>query len=142
MLTEDQVVLATCEWLCVQGWKIESRRLGTSKRDDIVAGCSTGERLAIECKGATSPKTDDIFSGHYAWQATSGAIFNCLRAIENNRNYQMIAIAIPNTELYQNLLVGMRPFCIRNKLFVFWVESYGVSTVWQPGNRFKPTPFR
>jgi hypothetical protein len=139
MLNEDGVVRVTCSWLESQGWHVDSRCFGTSKGDDIAASNKSGEHLLVECKGSVSPKTGNPFSGNYAWRATSGAVFNCLRAIETRGNFQLVAMAIPNISLYRNLLGDMQQFCLRNKLYVFWVSQDGVADVWQPNNSFQPT---
>lgn len=139
MLKEDCVVLITCDWLASQGWHIDSRRLGTSKGDDIVARDSSGKILLVECKGSVSPRTGSEFSGNYLWRSAAGAIFNCLRAIEQDKDSASIAIALPNVSAYQGLLRDMQDFFIRNNLLVFWVEPDGVVSVWQAGDSFKLT---
>ncbi|WP_447584749.1 hypothetical protein [Pseudoxanthomonas mexicana] len=142
MLTEDSVVLITCDWLISQGWHIHSHCLGTSKGDDIVAKDVSGKTLLVECKGSVSPRTGSEFSGTYLWRSTSGALFNCLRAIERDKVSASIAIALPNVGSYQGLLGDMQDFFIRNNLLVFWVEPAGVVSVWQAGNSFKPVQLR
>ena len=114
MLTEDSVVLITCDWLISQGWHIHSHCLGTSKGDDIVAKDVSGKTLLVECKGSVSPRTGSEFSGTYLWRSTSGALFNCLRAIERDKVSASIAIALPNVGSYQGLLGDMQDFFIRN----------------------------
>ena len=142
MLTEDSVVLITCDWLISQGWHIHSHCLGTSKGDDIVAKDVSGKTLLVECKGSVSPRTGSEFSGTYLWRSTSGALFNCLRAIERDKVSASIAIALPNVGSYQGLLGDMQDFFIRNNLLVFWVEPAGVVSVWQAGYSFKPVQLR
>lgn len=137
MLTEDSVVHITCDWLISLGWHINSRRLGTSKGDDIVAEDKLGHTLLVECKGAISPRTGNEFTNNYLWRSVSGATFNSLRAAERNKGQAMLAIALPRTKSYQHLLGDMKAFFVRNSIVIFWLEQDGVIEVWQSGNSFK-----
>lgn len=140
MFTEDQVVLRTCDWLRAQGCEIKSHCLGTAKGDDIVATLPSGERLLVECKGAMSPRSGEGFSGHYAWSMSAGALFNTIRAIEQSNDKTLFALALPFVDTYRTLFVSLRSFCVRNRIYIFWLTEAGVIDVWQsePNKLFQP----
>ena len=131
MLTENQVVDTTCLWLEQQGWEIESRCHDTSQGDDILAS-SSGTEIAVECKGAISPKTMLPFHSSYIWRSISGALFNTIRNIERPRSGRIDAMALPNTQEFRAMTNILQEFCERNNVYVFWVVPEGVAEVWQP----------
>ena len=130
MLTEDSVVLIVCDWLVSQGWVIQSRCLGTSKGDDIVAFDQSKAVIRVECKGSLSPRTGIEFTSNDCWQRASGAVFNYLRESEMQDWGDMLAIALPRTQHYQNLIEPLKGLLSRNHLAVIWVEPGGVVDVW------------
>lgn len=140
MLTEDQVVQNTCAWLETQDCQINSFCLGNARGDDIVATLPNRETLLVECKGAKSPRSGTAFSGHYAWSMSAGALFNTIRAIEQNPN-TIFALALPSVESYRSLFESLRSFCERNRIYVFWLTEAGVVEVWQQecNKRFQVT---
>lgn len=134
MLTEDEVVRKTCAWLEAQNCHINSFCLGTARGDDIIATMPSGERLLVECKGAKSPRSGNTFSGHYAWSMSAGALFNTIRAVEQDQS-TLFALALPLVESYRSLFSNLRAFCERNRIYVFWLTELGVVEVWQPESK-------
>lgn len=136
MLTENQVVDVTCAWLQNQGWEIESFRHGTSQGHDIFATKPVGQSLAVECKGAKSPKSGKPFGSQYLWTCVSSAFFSTARNVARHSPGQLYAMALPSTVDYRERVDGLKAFCERNGVYVFWVEVHGVTEVWQSETLF------
>jgi hypothetical protein len=128
-------------WLESQGCVVDHKRLGTAKGDDIDARTPTGQRLLIECKGAISPRSGEPFDYNYIWKAVSGALFNTVRAVEEQADNQLSVMAFPNVKHYREFMEPLSLFCERNNIHVFWVEPSGVVEVWS-SNGVIPQPER
>lgn len=130
MPTENKIVALTCEWLKSQGCNILSTCEGTAKGDDIVAQMPDDSKIYVECKGSTSPRSGQEFSGHYIWSSSAGALFNTIRDIEGKYRAGIFAIALPVS--HRSLWSDLRPFCERNNLYMLWLDESGNVEVWQP----------
>ena len=118
LMTEDEVVLATCSWLTQKGYCIKNRCLGTQKGDDIHAH-KDGRDLFVECKGSVSKAGRHLKH----WQNISGALFNAVRDSVTNRPNDQHSIAIPDTMEYRELIGDLRDFFTRENLSVLWVSG-------------------
>lgn len=139
MLTEDEVVKLTSDWLKARGWTITKLCFGTAKGDDIEAEDQAHRRLCIECKGSISPKKQE-FSGNYVWRQCGGALLNTIRAIESPNQDKLFGIALPATKDYLFFFQDLGDFCKRNSIFVFWISTESndkiAVDVWEPFKLF------
>lgn len=87
---------------------------------------SSGRRLAVECKGETYGANQ----WDTAWRNAAEGIIKVLRATERRRTSDDFALALPDTRNYQKRLDGLKEFCARQHITVFWVGRKGRVIEW------------
>lgn len=111
MLTEDDVVLAVCDWLTNTGWTILSRALATERGDDVVARNHT-RTLRVEAKGGGSSKEG---TRRYGKEFTLGqcqinVAMATLRAMKvASARTDVAAVAFPDTANYRRVVEPVLP---------------------------------
>lgn len=127
MMTEDEVKRAIKRYLLGRGFANVRARFGTAKGIDVEGvDPSSGKRLAVECKG----ETNAVNQWDTAWRNAAQAMFYALRATERRANSDAIALAFPKTQDYRRRMKGLRKFCARQRITVFWVGKRGQVVPW------------
>lgn len=125
MLTEGQVVEATCRELRGRGYAIVSTASVTRHGHDIVAE-KEGRNLFIEAKGAGSSKQG---TARYGSQFNSGQVFDhvakavlkALRVVSSGTG--RAGIALPDNEAHHREVDQVSSALNRSGIAVFWVQE-------------------
>ena len=127
MITEDYVKETMAEWLKQQGYTDVKARMGTANGIDVEGvNPSSGTRLSIECKGESNAKNQ----WDNAWRNLSHAFFNLIKDSENPDNKDDIGLAVPDTEDYRRRMDGLKPFCKKQGITLYWVSASGEVDCW------------
>lgn len=127
MISEDYVKMTMADWLKRQGYIDVVSRMGRANGIDVEGkDPASGVRLAIECKGENNAKNQ----WDNAWRNLSHALFNLIKDTEDPDNHDDIALAIPDTNDYRKRMDGLRAFCERQGITVYWVSASGEVDSW------------
>ena len=127
MISEDRVKKAMAAWLESKDYECIKCRLATAKGIDVEGINPTSQkRIAIECKGESNAKNQ----WDNAWRNVAHALFNLIKDSEDQNNKDEVAMALPDTEDYRKRMEGLRAFCKRQGIAVFWVASNDTVSTW------------
>ncbi|GHB27953.1 hypothetical protein [Salinicola rhizosphaerae] len=114
-------------WLTTNGYQCESKRLGTRSEIDLEAKHSfERRRLIIDCRGEF-----DRTASHDAWAELSQAFFYLIRDSEDPDDPTHVSMALPDTTDFRRRMAGMKAFCERQGITIFWINETGSIRQWQ-----------
>lgn len=126
IISQDDVVSAMVTWLSANGYQCGSKRLGTRYEIDLEATRPFGqERLLVDCRGETGSRT-----GQDAWVEITQAFFYLIRDSENTDDRTQVSMALPDTTEFRRRMAGMKEFCLRQGIRIFWVGANGYIRQW------------
>ncbi len=139
-LNENDVVAAVCDYLESHGYTIHSTCTTKQTGEDIVASnASTGERLSVEAKGATSARERSARFGQPFDSAqirvhVSEAVFKAVQVLSAATEGEPVTagIALPATSYHQSMVGLVMPILERLGVRLFWVLSDGSVTTGSP----------
>ena len=134
MLTENDIVNILSDHLEAEGYMIVQSLNTIEKGIDIIAK-RNGRTLYIEAKGETSSKSHTNrfgkpFSKNQIKSHVSKAILTSMKILTSKSDGQNIevAIALPETEMHQDLIDDIHLALKKLGIIVFWVNQ---DTVWR-----------
>lgn len=125
-ITHDHVVQAMSNWLSTNGYRCEGNRLGTRSEIDLEANLVFGQkRLIVDCRGEADDQT-----GHDPWAEITQAFFYLIQDSEMPDDSTQVSLALPDTTEFRRRMAGMKSFCLRQGITVFWVANTGQVRQW------------
>ncbi|MEW6690202.1 MAG: hypothetical protein AB1452_14050 [Pseudomonadota bacterium] len=126
-ISEDDVKKAMATWLKLRGFKNVKTRPGRTPGFDVEGVRSRSDKkLVVECKGETNaPNQWDR-----AWRNVSHGLFNAIKRTEDRANLYEVAVALPDTENYRRRMEGLKTFCGRQSIAIYWVAKDGSVRRW------------
>jgi hypothetical protein len=135
-MDENAVINGLCEHLAAQGYSIEQRLHTTQQGIDVIAReQSSGRRLFVEAKGATSSREG---SARYGQGFTPSQVFDrvakglytgfCLRAAHPDTAREDVALAFPDTPAFRKRLEPISTQLRDAGVAVFLVSAGGAVT--------------
>ncbi|MBN1460422.1 MAG: hypothetical protein JXA57_12875 [Armatimonadetes bacterium] len=139
-LNENDVVASVCAHLESCGYTIHSTCTTKQTGEDIVAvHPSTGERLSIEAKGATSAREHSARFGQPFDSAqirvhVSEAVFKAVQVLSAATDAAPVVagIALPATTYHHSMVRLVMPVLDRLQVRLFWVHADGKVTTGSP----------
>jgi hypothetical protein len=124
VITENDVVEATCVELKAHGWEVLTRANTQQRGPDIVAR-RDGQRLVIEAKGGTSARASSNrfgmrFNAGQVHSHVGRALVEALTAISAG---DIAAVALPDERLHRLLIGRMATALDRAGVHVIWVDE-------------------
>jgi hypothetical protein len=141
MLTESEVIAATCRFLKSQRFRITQALSELEQGVDIEGLAPDGEtKFSIEAKGETSSKSTTArfgkpFDSKQVFDHVSKA-FYC--AARDSSNGYMSGIALPRNEAHVKCVEKILPALRKLRIEVFWALPDGrveIEKVWQVWDR-------
>jgi hypothetical protein len=136
MLTESQVIAATCRFLKTKGFKITRFLSETEHGVDIQAVAPDGEtKVSIEAKGETSSKATTArfgkpFDSKQVFDHVSKA-FYC--AARDASKHLRAGVALPHNDAHVRTVKRILPALKKLKIEVFWALPNGkvkIENIW------------
>jgi len=125
-ITHAHVVQAMAGWLASNGYRCEANRLGTRSEIDLEATSVFGQkRLIVDCRGELS-----VEAGQDPWMEITQAFFYLIRDSEMPDDQTQVSLALPDTTDFRRRMAGMKDFCLRQGVTVFWVAETGQVRQW------------
>ncbi|OLO04382.1 MULTISPECIES: hypothetical protein [Salinicola] len=114
------------DWLRVNGYQCGSSRLGTRSQIDLEATPVFGQRrLIVDCRGEDSHR-----EGHDPWMEITQAFFYLIQDTEIPDGSTRVSLALPDTTEFRRRMAGMKDFCLRQGITIFWVAKTGRVRQW------------
>ncbi|KAA0015647.1 hypothetical protein F0A16_20215 [Salinicola corii] len=125
-INHTHVVQAMSRWLASNGYRCGANRLGTRSEIDLEAIPVFGQkRLVVDCRGELSLEV-----GQDPWMEITQAFFYLIRDSEMPDDTTQVSLALPDTTDFRRRMAGMKDFCLRQGVIVFWVAETGQVRQW------------
>ncbi|WP_157958262.1 hypothetical protein [Salinicola sp. CR57] len=125
-ITHTHVVQAMSHWLASNGYRCGPSRLGTRPEIDLEATSVFGQRrLIVDCRGEFS-----LDVGQDSWMEITQAFFYLIQDSEMPDETAQVSLALPDTTDFRRRMAGMKEFCLRQGVMVFWVAENGQVRQW------------
>lgn len=130
MLTENDVVSASCRYLESQGFIVETSCLTSERGTDIVArNPSTGHTVHVEAKGETSSKEGSSrfgrrFSGSQVFTHVAKAFLKAAKLLSHDDSVKVV-IALPDTPQHRREVGAATHAFTRLGIAVWFVAADG-----------------
>lgn len=131
-ISHDHVVQAMSSWLNANGYQCVGNRLGTRSEIDLEANLVFGQRrLTVDCRGEAGDQT-----GPDPWAEITQAFFYLIQDSEMPDDATQVSMALPDTTEFRRRMAGMKSFCLRQGITVFWVAGTGQVRQWTDDTSF------
>lgn len=126
VISHDYIVSMMVSWLSANGYQCGSKRLGTRYEIDIEATRPFGQgRLVVDCRGEDSSQ-----SGQDTWSEITQAFFYLIQDTEESDGQTRFSMALPDTSEFRRRMAGMKEFCLRQGIDIFWIDANGRVRQW------------
>jgi hypothetical protein len=128
MLTENDVVDATCKAIENEGYTI-NQKLNTIQKGIDVVGEKNGIKIYIEAKGGTSSKLTTNrygkpFNGNQVKDHVANALLKTCETISKYHGPNTeVAMAFPDNEEHRDRIAKIQPVIRKLNIILFWVKE-------------------